>query len=117
MTLAKRVKKAPKATLNALRDDEAIYSPTPLSLPLHCLPSLVTLDKPVPTIELTADPTTDALTTDALMTEPTIELTTELTTEPTTKPTRPTTELSPEPTTRLGTEPVNDTKEKATILK
>jgi hypothetical protein len=95
---AKRVKKAPKATPNAPRDDEAIYSPTPLSLPLHSLPSLVTPNEPV----LTADPTTDAL-----MTEPTIELTTELTTEPTAELTRPTIELSPEP--------ANDTK--ATVLK
>ena len=110
--LTKRVKKAPKATLNTLHDDKAVYSPTPLSLPLYCLPSLgaPALDEPVPTIEPMADPTTDALiidalTTNALTTKPTIELMTKLTTKPTTELTRPTTEL------------VNDTKEKATILK
>ena len=74
----RRVKKAPKATLNAPRDNEPIYSPSP------------TPDEPEPTIEPTIDELTTMLTTEPttdLTTDPTIELMTKLTTDLTTGPT------------------------------
>jgi hypothetical protein len=62
---SKRVKKALKATLNAPQDDESIYPPSPLLLPLDCLP----LNPPAepepepliePIIKLANEPTIDA---------------------------------------------------------
>jgi len=60
---SKRVKKAPKATLNTPRDDESVHPPSALLLPLDCLPSLNPLTEPEPepsikpTIELANEPT------------------------------------------------------------
>ena len=62
---SKRVKKALKATLNAPQDDESIYPPSPLLLPLDCL----SLNPPAepepelsiePIIKLANEPTIDA---------------------------------------------------------
>ena len=67
---SKRVKKAPKATLNAPRDDESIYLPSPLLLPLDCFSSLNPLTEPEP--EPSIEPTME-LANEPTINEPTID--------------------------------------------
>jgi hypothetical protein len=81
---SKRVKKAPKATLNAPRDDESIYPPSPLLLPLNCLPSLNPPTEPEPepsiepTIGLANEPTIDEPTIDTKEKAATLKWTAEM---------------------------------------